>query len=392
MRRFLISVLVLFLLGNIVKSQNSTKLDDFGRIVLNTYLSEQMDIPAEARKLLDTKLSQVASNYGMGGSSVNPRFILTATINVGTKDIIAGPPQMIAQNIDVTIFIGDALENKIFCNTILSLKGVGTNENKAFLNAIKSINSKNQNIHAFIEEGKSKIIDFYYTQCDFILKEAESYAVKGEYDAAILKIAAIPDICEECYVAAMNKMEEIYQQKIDKECLLILREANNIWLANPNENGAEKVSEVLNKVSPFSTCEPDVSILMSKIENKLEAIEKANWDFKMKKYNDALELKEKQINLQEEALKQEIELKEKQINLQEEALKQEVELKEKQLYLEKEAQKQEYALKKAEQEVGGFKGFVNSVVKLKMSLWREDSDDYITRNNIEIDYSKFSLK
>jgi hypothetical protein len=169
-------------------------------------------------------------------------------------------------------------------------------------------------------------------------------------------------------------MEEIYQQKIDKECLLILREANNIWLANPNENGAEKVSEVLNKVSPFSTCEPDVSILMSKIENKLEAIEKANWDFKMKKYNDALELKEKQINLQEEALKQEVELKEKQ------------------LYLEKEAQKQEYALKKAEQEVGGFKGFVNSVVKLKMSLWREDSDDYITRNNIEIDYSKFSLK
>ena len=85
-------------------------------------------------------------------------------------------------------------------------------------------------------------------------------------------------------------------------------------------------------------------------------------------------------------------MKEKQINLQEEALKQEVELKEKQLYLEKEAQKQAYALEKAEQEAGGFKGFVNSVVKLKMSLWRDDSDDYITRNNIEIDYSKFSIK
>ena len=117
MRRYLIIVFALFLFGITARSQNSPKLDDFGRIVLNTYLSEQMDVPAEARKLLNTKLSQVASNYGMAGSSVNPRFIITASINVGTKDIIAGPPQMIAQNLDVTIFIGDALENKIFCNT-----------------------------------------------------------------------------------------------------------------------------------------------------------------------------------------------------------------------------------------------------------------------------------
>ena len=125
MRRFLIFAFALCLFGNTARSQNSPKLDDFGRIVLNTYLSEQIDIPGEARKLLDTKLSQVASNYGMGGSSVNPRFIITASINVGTKDIIAGPPQMIAQNLEVTIFIGDALENQIFCNTTLSLKGVG---------------------------------------------------------------------------------------------------------------------------------------------------------------------------------------------------------------------------------------------------------------------------
>ena len=55
---------------------------------------------------------------------------------------------------------------------------------------------------------------------------------------------------------------------------------------------------------------------------------------------------------------------------------------------EKEAQKQEYALRKADQEAGGFKGFVNSIVKLKMTIWRDNSDDYINRNNVKIDYSK----
>lgn len=78
----------------------------------------------------------------MGGSETNPRFIITAAVNLGTKDIIAGPPQMIAQNLDITMFVGDALTNTIFSNTTLSLKGVGTNENKAFIEAFKTINPK----------------------------------------------------------------------------------------------------------------------------------------------------------------------------------------------------------------------------------------------------------
>ena len=106
---------------------------DFGRIVINSYLPEDIAIPTEAKKQLVSKLDQITTNYGIGGSQVNPRFIITATVNIGTKDIVAGPPQMIAQNIDLTLFIGDSQTNTIFSNCTLSIKGVGTNENKAFI-------------------------------------------------------------------------------------------------------------------------------------------------------------------------------------------------------------------------------------------------------------------
>jgi hypothetical protein len=161
----------------------------------------------------------------------------------------------------------------------------------------------------------------------------------------------------------MDKLNEIYQQKIDKECLLIMREANNAWLANPNANGAEKVSEILNKISPFSTCEPDASALMKKIETKLAATEKANWDLKVKKYNDAIKLKEL-------------------------AIQADTEDKKRQAYLQKEAQKQEYALRKADQDAGGFRGFVNSVVKLKATFWQDSSIEFIASERSKIDYSK----
>jgi len=55
--------------------------------------------------MLKNKLDQIATKNGIGGSEVNPRFIITAEVNITTKDIIPGPPQMIAQNLDITFLL-----------------------------------------------------------------------------------------------------------------------------------------------------------------------------------------------------------------------------------------------------------------------------------------------
>ena len=151
----------------------------------------------------------------MGGSSdINPRFIITASVNISSKDIIAGPPQMIAQNIDITLFIGDAFENKIFSNLTLSLKGIGNNENKSLIDAFKRINPNNKEIESFIGEGKNKIITFYNAQCDFFLKEAETLTKEGKYEEAIYKLSLIPEVCQDCYFNSLDLIGFIYQQKI----------------------------------------------------------------------------------------------------------------------------------------------------------------------------------
>jgi len=162
-------IVILFLTFVVINTNAQVKLDDFGRIVLNTYLPDNIAIPVEAKNLLLTKITQITSNNGMGGSQANPRFVITVNVNLGTKDIIAGPPQMIAQNIDITFFVGDAVTNTIFSNITLSLKGVGTNENKAFIDALKTISPKNKELLAFLEEGKTKIINYYSINCDFII-------------------------------------------------------------------------------------------------------------------------------------------------------------------------------------------------------------------------------
>jgi hypothetical protein len=249
-------------------------LDDFGRIALNPYVSEQAKLPAEAKAQLEIKLKQIASNYGMAGSIANPRFIITANISITTKDIIPGPPQQISQNMDITLFIGDAIENKIFSNIVISSSGVGTNENKAFIDAIKQINTKNKKIETFLEEAKSKILAYYSTQCDFINQKAIALKQQEKYSEAIYILAQITEVCKECYFKALNEMAVIYDLKINNEANSLLKNANSIWSANPNEQGAQDAISYIMKINPQAKCYSDASKLLNTINTKIIADEK----------------------------------------------------------------------------------------------------------------------
>ena len=373
--------LCLFICATSLNLTAQNKLNDINRIVLNTYVPQQIEtLPTQAKSLLENKLSQISSNYGMGGAAINPRFVLMVNIAVLSKDIISGPPQMTSINFEFTFFIADAVDMKKYANTSIEVKGVGVgnNETKAYLDAIKNINVNNLVIKKFIEDGKSRIIDFYTTQCDFIIRDAIILSKKGDYDASIIKLASVPDVCEKCYIKAMDTMQFVYQQKVDKECLVIIRDAKTTWMANPNSEGAERVAEIINSISPFSSCEPDAGSLMKEIQNKLREDEKRKWEFKMTKYNDAIKLKKEAMRIDEEDRKRNADLQKNQQKLD--------------YSLQKDQQKQQYALAKADQEAGGLRGFVNSITKLKLTLWRNNANDYINQHVKPLDYSSLTYK
>jgi hypothetical protein len=114
---------------------------------------------------------------------------------------------------------------------------------------------------------------------------------------------------------------------------------------------------------------------MKEIRLKLAADEKAKWEFKIQKHKVEVKLKEEALRIDEEDRK-------RNASLQEASQKQ-------QYALQKESQKQQYALQKSDQEAGGLRGFVNSITKLKMTLWRDNSEQYLKSQ--QIDYSKLKI-
>ena len=295
------SVLVFLAAGFLiftVSAQNTLqKSDDLGRISLTPVVPEQMDgMPENALSVLDNKLQQIATTNGLGGSDYNPRFIITCNVVLVTKDIIPGPPTMHAYNMDMTLYIADYLSKNVFSTTTVSLKGVGTNENKAYINGISNINSGSPQFKSFIEKGKQKIIEYYNSRCDFIIKEALTMASTDQYRLAIFNLMSIPDVCKECYDKAMNEVPAVYKRFINYICNKDLAAAKAVWIANPNSTGANAVAGYLADIYPDASCYGEAQKLIEDIRKKILKDENRDWNFMLKVWNDNVSLESQRID------------------------------------------------------------------------------------------------
>ncbi|WP_316785884.1 hypothetical protein [Pedobacter frigiditerrae] len=262
-------------------AQNSQgKVDDFGRITLAAYVPEQIDdMPVSARSILSNKLSQIVTESGLGGSAMNERFIITANVSVMSKNITPTAPAMHALSLDITLYIGDGIDGTKFSSTSVSVKGVGENETKAYISAIKGISANNNAIKTFIESGKAKILKYYNTKCDFIISDAQSLASQGRYEEAFYKLSGIPEISKDCYNKARSIIIPIYKKHRDKICQTRLMEAKTIWAASQNYDGAVAAGDILSQIDPTAACYGEVKKFVAEIAKGVKEKDNKEWQF-----------------------------------------------------------------------------------------------------------------
>lgn len=278
-------------------SQNNLESsNDEARISLLAVFPDKISkISEEAKAVLVTKMNLITTKYGIGGNSSNPRFIITANVIELTKDIAPTTPAIYTYNLQLTLYIGDGVEGTLFSSLPISLKGSGKSETKAYIMALKGLDTNDSKYGAFIEEGKTKIIKYYNSKCDFILKEAQSLTSQSKFDEAIGKLTSIPEVCKVCYDKAMDAVAPIYQKQIDKECKLKLAEANNAWNTNQDSTGASSASESLAQIDPNASCFKEAQLFSSKIAKRIQEIDKREWSFKMKEQQDYVDIRKATI-------------------------------------------------------------------------------------------------
>lgn len=251
-------------------------------VALGTFIPEEIEpMPASAKQVLNTRLGQIITKNGISDVSYNSRFIITPNVSVISKDVVASAPPKIAYNLDVTLYIGDGLNGTLYSSRSFNVKGVGNNETKAYIAAIKQLRANSNEMQSFVSEGKEKIIDFYNTNCEMINKEATSLANQNRYEEALNLLVNIPSISS-CFDKSQRAIKNMYQNVIDRNCKLKVAEATAIWNADQDIYAANKAGAILESIEPSSKCYSEVKSLFSKIEKRVKQMDNRKWDYKLK--------------------------------------------------------------------------------------------------------------
>ncbi|MDD2821846.1 MAG: hypothetical protein PHW29_11335 [Flavobacterium sp.] len=281
--KFICSFAALVSFTTTAVAQNASKSEDLGKIALTVYIPSQESMTEHTTIMLTNKLNQVLSTNGIANSSYNSRFIITANVNVMTKDLTATAPSMTALTLDVTLYIGDGIDGKKFASKSLTLKGVGTNETKAYIDAMKTINQNDAGIQYFVTNAKDKIIDYYNANCAKLIKDVQVLDKQSLFEEAIFKLSSIPVECTNCFNKTMAIIPAIYQKKINRDCTIKLAEANHLWNANQDYDTAVSVGDVLNSIDPSARCFNEVKALSSRVGKRILEIDNREWNLNYEK-------------------------------------------------------------------------------------------------------------
>ena len=259
-----------------------------GKIFISALQPERENIPKEAAAQLELKLNQLLMQNGIANDDPNNRFILTTKVSIITKDIVAGPPQKISMNLDFTFIIGDIEENKKFESVTISSAGVGINENKAFISAIRNIKPGNPQLVELITAAKQRIEEYYSLRCSQIQIDAANEAAQHNYERAIYLLMQVPDVCD-CAVECQNLAIQYGSEWMNTNAAQMLNQAKALWAANPDSTGAADAADILSQIPAGTSSQSEIDNLIAEISGKLKADQKQAWDFKMKQYNDRIE-------------------------------------------------------------------------------------------------------
>jgi hypothetical protein len=199
----------------------------------------------------------------MGGSGASQRFLISGQINELSKNIIVGPPDQIILELEVNLIIGDGIDGTIFATEAINIKAIGDNETKAYIDALKKIKTADKNILAFVEKGKSKIIEYYNSKCDFILKQASSLSDQKSYDNALYVLSEVPEVCKTCYDGAMELAVKVYKAKVENECQLNITKAKAFIAQDNWDEAAKSVSNY----TPDMSCYSEIKGILQSIQD-----------------------------------------------------------------------------------------------------------------------------
>lgn len=239
-------------------------------VPLTIAVPEQAEyVPQAARAALENKMRQIADLNGMSATGDAGQFFLTCVVTVQDKQVVGGAPVKIAQQVDVTFYVADAVNEKVFGMANVSARGVGESETKSLLSALRQIAPAQPALRTLITESSAKIIAYYEEQCDNIIRKARTLAEARAYPAAFFQLSLVPEQCA-CYGKILAEAERLVLEYREFEAQAMLAKARAVWNAGLDRDAAAEAAEYLAQIPYDAKCHAQALELMKEIKARVK--------------------------------------------------------------------------------------------------------------------------
>lgn len=267
------------------------------QINMSPYVSEQMvdGLDSNTATLLENKLRTLLSQNGMNSQFGNSRFVLVAGLSVIEKEALTTTPVKIVVHLNLNLAVGDGVDGNCYGSRSVEITGVGQNDNQAVSNAVKKLNGKLEGLGDLLQIAKKRIISYYNTNGDAIIKAATAQMNGGNYDEAIYQLSLIPQECN-AYSRAQSTLQSAFKKRVNHNSAKLLNEAKAMWSANPTSENAANIVATLSEIDPSAACYGEAKALMSKIEAQGKLEQQREYNLRNKQLNNAYNLEKARIN------------------------------------------------------------------------------------------------
>ncbi len=296
MKKVLLNILPILLLSSFVQLRAQTepaKVSDASRICLMAVIpADAENIPKQAGPILLNRLRQLSTANGYSSTSIYPQFILTANPVLTEKKVLGSAPIKIWVELETTLYIADQYSRTIFSTANITLKGVGSTDTEAYMDAFKSFKINRPDLKEFVTKGRAEIIRFYETRCDFIMSRVDMLVKTNQAAQGLDMLLSIPEVSKGCFDQAMAKAPEVFKASVNQQCQQVIRAAKTVWANSPNRQGADRAALLLFGVPPSAECYAEADKLLTEIKAKMQETER--WE--RKQYTDQIDLMRQYID------------------------------------------------------------------------------------------------
>lgn len=253
-------------------------------------------VPAAINSKLEGKLTQALGKAGMISAPYDSRFFVAGRFDDAFNDISGGPSQKVYVKTTLTLYIGDADEQKVFASESFELSGVGGSDQQAYTRALNKLSAGNKQLVDFLRTGQQKIIDYFDANYQSYINNAKKAMAARNYDEALYYATAIPSCCKG-YAHANELAMQIYKQNMNYTAQQLLAKARGAWAADPTAEGAAEAHMYLSQIDPEASCAAEAQALSKQISQTTQK----QWEFEnVTKYNNAVELEKHRITAAKE--------------------------------------------------------------------------------------------